>query len=67
MALSGINGRRSPWSYEGSMPQSRGMPGQGGRREWVGEWGSPLIEAGGGGMGEGVPEGKPGKGITSEM
>jgi hypothetical protein len=24
-----INGRRGPWSYEGSMPQYRGMPGPG--------------------------------------
>jgi hypothetical protein len=31
IALSGINGRRGPWSWEGLMPQCRGMPGQGGR------------------------------------
>jgi len=46
MALSGINGRRGPWSYQGSMPQCRGMSGQGGGREWVGRWKSILIEAG---------------------
>jgi hypothetical protein len=31
MALSGIHGRRCPWSCEGLMPQCRGMPGQGGK------------------------------------
>jgi hypothetical protein len=30
-ALSGINGREGPWSYEGSMTHCRGMLGQGGR------------------------------------
>jgi hypothetical protein len=29
-SLSVINGRKGPWSYQGSMPQCRGMPGQGG-------------------------------------
>jgi hypothetical protein len=38
------------------MPQCRGM------QEWVGGWGNILIEAGGGGMGEGVSRGEPGKG-----
>jgi hypothetical protein len=38
MALSGISGRRGPWSCEGSVPQCREMPGQGGRSEWVGRW-----------------------------
>jgi hypothetical protein len=33
------NGRRGPWSSEGSMPQYRGMPGSGSRSEWVGEQG----------------------------
>ena len=37
MALSDINGRRSPWYCEGSMTQCRGMPGQGSRSRWVGE------------------------------
>ena len=32
-----INGRRGPWSCEGSMPQYRGMPGPG---MGVGELGS---------------------------
>jgi hypothetical protein len=35
-------GRRGPWSYEGSMPQCRGMPGQGGGSGS----GNTLIEAG---------------------
>ena len=30
-ALSGINGRGGPWSYEGLMPQCGGMLGWGGR------------------------------------
>jgi hypothetical protein len=29
MALWGINERRGPWPYKGSMPQCSGMPGQG--------------------------------------
>jgi hypothetical protein len=29
MALLVINGRRGPWSCEGSVPQYRGMPGPG--------------------------------------
>ena len=36
-------------------------------QEWVGEWGSTLTEAGGGRMGWGFSEGKPGKGTTFEM
>jgi hypothetical protein len=32
-----INGRRGPWSSEGSMPHYRGMAGPGSRSEWVGE------------------------------
>jgi hypothetical protein len=32
-----INDRRGPWSCEGSMPQYRGMPGEGSRCGWVGE------------------------------
>jgi hypothetical protein len=28
----------SPWSLEGSMPHCRGMPGQGSRSRWVGEY-----------------------------
>jgi len=51
MVLSGINGRKNPWSCEGSMSQCRGLPGQGGRREWVGGWGSALMVAGGKGDG----------------
>jgi hypothetical protein len=47
--LSGISGRRGPWSCEGSMPQCRGMPGQGVGSGCVG-LGSTLIEAGGAGM-----------------
>ena len=45
------------------MPQDRGMPGWGRR----GGWGSIIIEAGGRGWDRGLPEGKPGKGITFEM
>jgi hypothetical protein len=29
------DGRRAPWSFEGSMPQYRGMPGSGSRSGWV--------------------------------
>jgi hypothetical protein len=36
MALLDIN-RRGPWSYEGLIPQCRGMPGWGIRSGWVGE------------------------------
>jgi hypothetical protein len=32
-----FTGRRGPWSLEGSMPQCRGMPGQGSGSGWVGE------------------------------
>ena len=66
MALSGINGRRGPWSCEGLIPQCREMPGWEGRSGWVkGEAGI--------GEGEGVwnrvfPKGKTGKGdITFEV
>ena len=34
-----INGRRGPWTYEGSMPQYRGMSGPGTGSGWVGEQG----------------------------
>ena len=34
-----INGRRVSWSCEGSMPQCRGMSGQGIGSEWMGEQG----------------------------
>jgi len=44
MALSGINGKRSLWSCEGSMPQCRRMPGQEVRRA--------VSEGVGGGVGE---------------
>jgi len=68
MALSGIIGRRDLWSCEGSMPQYRGMPG----------WGKTEIGMGGQvrehphrsrerGMGWGLVEGKPEKGLTFEM
>jgi hypothetical protein len=55
-----INGRKGPWSCEGSMPQYRGMPRMG---MGVGGLGSR-------GKGEGIgdfSEGKLGKGITFEM
>ena len=59
-SLSVINGRRDPWSCEGSMPQYRRMPGPGSRSGWVGEQGD-------GGGDRGCLEGKPGKGKTFEM
>jgi hypothetical protein len=34
-----INGRRGPWSCQGSMPQYRGVPGLGSRSRWIGEQG----------------------------
>jgi hypothetical protein len=37
-----------------------------GRQEWVGGWGSTLIEAGERVWGKGFLEGRPGKGITFE-
>ena len=55
-----INGRRGPWSCEGSMPQNRRMPRPESRSVWVGEQGK--------GKGDmGFSEGKLGKGITFEM
>jgi hypothetical protein len=58
IALSDINRRRVPWSYEDLMSQCRGIRGQGGRSGWVGGWvdgwvgglGNILIEAGRRGM-----------------
>jgi hypothetical protein len=58
-----INGRRGPWSCEGSMPQCRGMPGWGGKSGW----GNTFIEAGGGEWDRGLQEGGLGKGITFEI
>jgi hypothetical protein len=60
MALLVLNGRRGPWSCEGSMPQCRGMPGPGSWSGWVGEQGEErgdwrLLER------------KPGKAITFKM
>jgi hypothetical protein len=55
-----IDGRRSPWSCEGSKSQCRGMPGPGSWSGWVGEQGE-------GGGDRGVSEWKPGKGITFQM
>ena len=54
MALLDINGRRGPWSCEGSMPQCRRMPGPESKSGWAGEQGER----------EGLwfLEGKPGKG-----
>ena len=62
MDLLDINGKRGPGSCEGSMPQCRGMPGQG-----MGVGG--LVSSG---WGDGIGfffflEGKPGKGVTFEM
>jgi hypothetical protein len=55
-----INGRRGPWSCEGSVPQYRGMPGPGSGSGWVGEQGE-------GRGNRGFSEQKPGKVITFEM
>lgn len=67
-ALSSINRRRGPWSCEGSMPQCRGMPGQGGGKEWMGGW---VGEHPHGGRGwedsMGVSGRETGKRITFEM
>jgi len=44
MALLGTNGRRSPWSCQGCIPQFRGVSGWGGERGgWLG-MGKTLIE-----------------------
>jgi hypothetical protein len=60
MAFLGIIGRRGSWSCENSMPQFRGMPGQGSRSGWVGEQAE-------GGENKGFSEGKPRNVITFEM
>jgi hypothetical protein len=60
MALLDINGRIVPWSYEGSMPQCRRMPGQESRSGWVDAQGK-------GGWDRGFLEGKPRKGLTFEI
>jgi hypothetical protein len=60
MALLDINGRRVPWSCEGSMAQCRVIPGQGTGSGWVGEQGE-------GGWDRRFWEGKPGKEISFEM
>jgi hypothetical protein len=59
--MSGINGRRGPWSCEGSMPQ------WGGRSGWVGGWGSTLIEEEEGRWERRFPERKMEKGRTYEI
>jgi hypothetical protein len=56
MALSAINGRGGPWSYEGFAKAVK--------KEWMGGWGSTLIDAGVGGEGE---TSKGDNGITFEM
>jgi hypothetical protein len=65
--LLGINGRRGPWSYEGSMLQCRGMPGWGGRSGWAGKSGNTLIEAEDGGWDRGFLVENQEKGITFKM
>jgi hypothetical protein len=57
MAYSVINGRKGPWSCEGSMPQYRGIPGLGSRSGWVGEQGEGVRD-------RGYSKEKLGKGIT---
>jgi hypothetical protein len=56
-----INGRRGPWSCEGSMPQYRGVPGLGSWSGWVGKG------RGGGGGDRRFLEGEPGKGIAFKV
>lgn len=55
-----INGRRGPWSCEGSVLHYRGIPRPGSRSGWVDEQGERRV-------GRGFSEGKPVKGITFEM
>jgi hypothetical protein len=54
-----INGRRGQWSWEGSMPQYRGMPGPGSRSGWAGDQG--------GGDDRAFSVGKLGKRITFKI
>jgi hypothetical protein len=57
MALSGINGRIGPCSYEGSIDVPvYGNGGQGGGSGWVGGWRNTIIEARTGGRGTGDQE-----------
>jgi hypothetical protein len=55
-----INGRRDPWSSEGSMSQYKGMPRP---RSGVSKLGSRV----GGRRDRGILEGKLGNGITFQM
>jgi hypothetical protein len=67
MALSGINGRRGPWSYEGSIDAHRGIEGG---EVGVGGWVEEHPHSSRGredGIGYFQEGGKPGKGITFEM
>jgi hypothetical protein len=50
-----MRGERGPWSCKGSMPQCRGMPGQGSRSGWI-------SKQGGGGMGWSGVRGETAKG-----
>ena len=52
--VSVVNGRRGPWSYEGSMPECRGMP-RPARGFGVG-WGAGGPRAGNGGFRRGNQE-----------
>jgi hypothetical protein len=67
-ALSDINGRGDPWSYEGMMPQCRGNASVV-RWEWVGGWvrNHPHRSRVIGDRIGGFAEWKPEKGITFEM
>jgi hypothetical protein len=56
-----------PWSCEGSMPQSSGMQGQGGRSEWVVGGGTPSQNQEEEEWNRVFLRGKSGKGITFEM
>lgn len=63
MVFSGINGRGGPCPCEDLMPQCRGLPGWGGKSEWVD--GEHLLEVGG--RDKGFLEEKRGHRITIEM
>jgi len=63
----GISGRRGPWSCQDSMPQCKGMSGQGGGRVWMGGWVREHPHRSRGRGDSGCLEEKPGKGITFKM
>jgi hypothetical protein len=60
MTLLDINAMKEPWSCEDSIPQCRGMPGQGSRSE-------RIVDQGEEGWYRGLVEGKTGKSKTFEI